>query len=81
MGPLPLADAFDAEAFRADAAPFDPTRIDVLVLALPRTPQTDGLVTPGLTLASDVVDALDVALTTIRAGARPASAVTREQGY
>ncbi|MFD6448766.1 NAD(P)-dependent oxidoreductase [Promicromonospora sp. NPDC060204] len=126
---------------------FDPARADVLVLALPHTPQTDGLITPallrafervhlvnigrgsavrtatlldaldtgrvrhatldvverepleassplwrrpdvtitphvsGLTLPSDVVACLDAALTAIRAGSRPASAVARDRGY
>ncbi|MGW2091171.1 NAD(P)-dependent oxidoreductase [Promicromonospora sukumoe] len=142
---LPLAEAFSGESL--DATRLDPTRIDVLVLALPHTPETDGLVTPGLlrcfdgvhlvnigrgsavrtatlldaldagtvrhatldvverepleaksplwrrsdvtvtphvsglTLASDVVGALDAALAEIRAGVRPASSVAREQGY
>ncbi|MFJ3406947.1 NAD(P)-dependent oxidoreductase [Promicromonospora sp. NPDC090134] len=131
----------------ATAQVFDAARADVLVLALPHTPRTDGLVTPallrafervhlvnigrgsavrtatlldaldtgrlrhatldvvereplepssplwrrpdvtitphvsGLTLPSDVVAGLDAALTAIRAGARPASAVARERGY
>ncbi|MFD7311580.1 NAD(P)-dependent oxidoreductase [Promicromonospora sp. NPDC059942] len=57
---LPLVEAFGATAEPATselttkAAPasiaqaFDPARADVLVLALPHTPQTDGLITPEL---------------------------------
>jgi glyoxylate/hydroxypyruvate reductase len=152
---LPLGEAFGTAptATTAPTAPamsppaFDPAGADVLVLALPHTPQTDGLVTPallraftgvhlfnigrgsavrtttlvhaleagsvrhatldvteqeplptssplwrrpdvtvtphvsGLTLASDVVGALDAALTEIRAGVRPSSAVVRDLGY
>ncbi|MEV0891090.1 NAD(P)-dependent oxidoreductase [Promicromonospora sp. NPDC050262] len=152
---LPLAQAFDATSPEptTSRAPspteqvFDTAQADVLVLALPHTPQTDGLITPrllrafervhlvnigrgsavrtatlldaldsgrvrhatldvverepleassplwrrpdvtitphvsGLTLPSDVVAGLDAALTAIRAGARPESAVARDRGY
>ncbi|MFI2364252.1 NAD(P)-dependent oxidoreductase [Promicromonospora sp. NPDC019610] len=147
---LPLAEAFGAATPATPATTeqaFDAACTDVLVLALPHTPQTDGLVTPallrafervhlvnigrgsavrtttllnaldtgrlrhatldvveqepleassplwrrpdvtitphvsGLTLPSDVVAGLDVALTAIRAGSRPASAVARDRGY
>lgn len=140
---LPLDEAFGTPS----ATPFDAARADVLVLALPHTPRTDGLVTPallrtfdgvhlvnigrgsalrtatlvdaldagsvrhatldvteqeplpassplwrrpdvtvtphisGLTLAADVVEALDAALTEIRAGVLPSSAVMRDRGY
>lgn len=143
---LPLAEATSGTAAHV-AQVFDPAQADVLVLALPHTLQTDGLITPGLlrafervhlvnigrgsavrtatlldaldsgrvrhatldvverepleassplwrradvtltphvsglTLASDVVAGLDAALTAIRAGSRPASAVARERGY
>lgn len=146
---LPLDAAFGATSATSatSATAYDVARADVAVLALPHTPQTDGLVTPallrafdgvhlvnigrgsavrtttlldaldagdvrhatldvveqeplpasstlwrrpdvtitphvsGLTLPSDVVDALDAALTEIRAGVRPASAVRRDRGY
>ncbi|WP_020015350.1 NAD(P)-dependent oxidoreductase [Promicromonospora sukumoe] len=152
---LPLDEAFGSTAGAPSASQpgtqptttFDAAQADVLVLALPHTPQTDGLVTPallqafdgvhlvnigrgsalrtatlvdaldagnvrhatldvteqeplpassplwrrpdvtvtphisGLTLASDVVGALDAALTEIRAGVRPSSAVVRDRGY
>jgi glyoxylate/hydroxypyruvate reductase A len=142
---LPLAQAQDAPAH--DAPVLDGSRTDVVVLALPHTPQTDGLITPellrafdsvhlinigrgsalradtllhaldtgrvrhatldvteqepldpssplwrrpdvtvtphisGLTLPSDVVAALEEALTQVRAGVRPTSAVARDRGY
>jgi glyoxylate/hydroxypyruvate reductase A len=143
-------DAFDAVLPLAElhrTPTFDGPGADVLVLALPHTPQTAGLITPellrafegvhlvnigrgsairtdtlldaigaghvrhatldvteqepldassplwrrreitvtphvsGLTLPSDVVAGLDVALREIRAGVRPASAVARDRGY
>ncbi|MFI2487568.1 NAD(P)-dependent oxidoreductase [Promicromonospora kroppenstedtii] len=144
---LPLDEAFGRTDAMPSATTLDASRADVLVLALPHTPQTDGLVTPGLlrafdgvhlvnigrgsavqtatlvgaldagrvrhatldvteqeplpassplwrrpdvtvtphvsglTLAADVVEALDAALTEIRAGVRPSSAVGRHRGY
>ncbi|MFE7506287.1 NAD(P)-dependent oxidoreductase [Promicromonospora sp. NPDC057488] len=144
---LPLDEAVSTQSGSPSATTFDGARADVLVLALPHTPQTDGLVKPallrafdgvhlvnigrgsavrtttlvdaldagsvrhatldvveqeplpassplwrrpdvtvtphvsGLTLASDVVGALDAALTEIRAGVRPSSAVVRDRGY
>lgn len=143
-------DAFDAVlplAKACDMSVFDGSQADVVVLALPHTAQTAGLITPevlqtfdavhllnigrgsavdtttllgalatgrvrhatldvteqeplgpssplwrrpdvtitphvsGLTLPSDVVTSLDAALSQIRAGVRPASAVARERGY
>lgn len=148
---LPLDEAFGTRAVAPSATQsttiFDASQADVLVLALPHTPQTDGLVTPallrafegvhlvnigrgsavrtatlvdaldagsvrhatldvieqeplpatsplwrrpdvtvtphisGLTLAADVVGALDAALSEIRAGVLPSSAVVRDRGY
>jgi glyoxylate/hydroxypyruvate reductase A len=147
---LPLAGVLDpagSERPGHDGARLDGSRTDIVVLALPHTPQTAGLITPellemfdgahlinigrgsavrtdtllhaldtgrvrhatldvteqepfdptsplwrrpdvtitphisGLTLPSDVVAALEEALTQIRAGARPTSAAARERGY
>ena len=144
---LPLEEALDTAAAPSSATTFDGALADVLVLALPHTPQTDGLITPallrafdgvhlvnigrgsavrtatlvdaldagsvrhatldvteheplpassplwrrpdvtvtphvsGVTLSSDVVGALDAALTEIRAGVQPSSAVVRDRGY
>ena len=144
------ADAFDVVlplAAAHETAALDGAHADVLVLALPHTPQTDGLITPellrafdgvhlinigrgsalrtdtlltaldtgrvrhatldvteqepldpssplwrrqdvtitphvsGLTLPSDVVSDVDAALTQLRAGTRPTSAVTPGRGY
>ncbi|MFD2024747.1 NAD(P)-dependent oxidoreductase [Promicromonospora aerolata] len=147
---LPLAralDPADSERPGHDEARLDAPGTDVVVLALPHTPQTAGVITPellqtfdgvhlinigrgsalrtdtllhaldtgrvrhatldvteqepldpasllwrrpdvtitphisGLTLPSDVVAALEEALTQIRAGVRPTSAAARERGY
>lgn len=64
---LPLAEAFDEasskdgiDGARDDTTQLDPTRIDVLVLALPHTPETDGLVTPGLLRGFDGVHLVNI---------------------
>lgn len=69
---------------RVRHATLDVVEQEPLEVAAPLWRRPDITITPhisGPTLASDVVTALDAALTEIRAGVRPASAVAREHGY
>ena len=77
-----LLDALDTGPLRH--ATLDVTEQEPLDRASPLWRRPDLTITPhisGLTLPSDVVAALDTALTEIRAGARPTSAAERERGY
>ena len=61
---LPLGEAFGTTAGTSSGTPpataFDGARADVVVLALPHTPQTDGLVTPALLRAFDGVHLVNI---------------------
>lgn len=65
-------------------ATLDVTDPEPLARSAPLWRRADVTITPhvsGLTLVSDVVSGLDSALTEIRAGVLPTSAVARDQGY
>lgn len=57
---LPLGEAFGTTAGTSSATAFDGARADVVVLALPHTPHTDGLVTPALLRAFDWVHLVNI---------------------
>jgi phosphoglycerate dehydrogenase-like enzyme len=72
------------EAGRVRRATLDVTEQEPLGPSSPLWRRPDVTITPhisGLTLPSDVVTSLDVALTQVLAGTRPTSAVARDRGY
>jgi glyoxylate/hydroxypyruvate reductase A len=75
-------DAFDVVLPLADARALTGSHADVLVLALPHTAQTAGLITPEFLQAFEGVHLINIGRgSAIRDGIRPTSAVAQDRGY